>query len=61
MLDNAGWIDTDGDNIRDKIVNGEKLQLSFQLSYMSSAVSKEIALMIKESMWRAGVEAIPTP
>ena len=61
LLDNAGWIDTDGDNIRDKIVNGEKLQLSFQLSYMSSAVSKEIALMIKESMWRAGVEAIPTP
>jgi len=61
LLDNAGWIDTDGDNIRDKIVNGEKLQLSFQLSYMSSAVSKEIALMIKESMWRAGVDAIPTP
>ena len=43
------------------MVNGEKLQLSFQLSYMSSASSKEMALMIKESMWRAGVEAIPTP
>ena len=61
LLDEAGWTDSDGDNIRDKIVNGEKLQLSFQLSYMSSASSKEMALMIKESMWRAGVEAIPTP
>ena len=43
------------------MVNGEKLQLSFQLSYMSSPSFKEMALMIKESMWRAGVEAIPTP
>lgn len=61
LLDEAGWIDTDGDNIRDKMVNGEKLQLSFELSYMSSAASKETALMIKESMWRAGVNVIPTP
>ena len=61
LLGEAGWVDTDGDNIRDKIVNGEKLQLSFELSYMSSASSKEMALMIRESMWRAGVEAVPTP
>ena len=56
-----GWIDTDDNNIRDKIVNGEKLQLSFELSYMSSPASKETALMIKESMWRAGVEVKPNP
>jgi len=61
MLDNCGWIDTDGDNIRDKIVDGEKIQMSFKLSYMSSPVSKEIILMIKESMYKAGVDAIPTP
>ena len=61
LLDKSGWIDTDGDNIRDKVVNGEKLQLSFQLSYMSSPTSKETALIIKESLWRAGVDAIPTP
>ena len=61
LLDQAGWIDTDGNNIRDKVVNGEKLQLSFELSYMSSAASKETALMIKESMWRAGVEVNPNP
>ncbi len=61
LLDEAGWIDTDNDNIRDKIVNGEKLQMSFEFSYMSSATSKETALMIKESMWRAGVDVVPTP
>ena len=61
LLDEAGWVDTDGDNIRDKMVNGEKLQMTFELSYMSSATNKEMALMIRESMWRAGVEAVPTP
>jgi peptide/nickel transport system substrate-binding protein len=61
LLDQSGWIDSDGDNIRDKVVNGEKIQLSFELSYMSSPTSKETALIIKESLWRAGVNAVPTP
>lgn len=61
MLDETGWIDTDGDNIRDKVVNGEKLQFSFKLSYMTRPVTKEIILMIKEAMYKAGVEVIPNP
>jgi len=61
ILDKAGWIDTDGDNIRDKIVDGEKLQFSFKLSYMSNPIYKEIILMVKESMYKAGINAIPTP
>jgi len=61
LLEKNGWIDTDGDNIRDKIVDGEKLQFSFQLSYMSSPTSKVIAHLIKESMYKAGIEAVPTP
>jgi len=61
LLIEAGWIDTDGDNIRDKIINGVKTPFSFKLSYMSSPISKEIVLMIKESMYKAGVVAEPTP
>jgi peptide/nickel transport system substrate-binding protein len=61
LLEKNGWIDTDGDNIRDKIVDGEKLQFSFELSYMSSPTSKVIAHLIKESMYKAGIEAVPTP
>jgi peptide/nickel transport system substrate-binding protein len=61
LLVEAGWVDTDGDNIRDKMINGVKTPFSFKLSYMSSPTSKEIVLMIKESMYKAGVVAEPTP
>ena len=41
------WIDTDGDNIRDKVIDGVKTQFKFKLSYMSSPITTEIVLMIK--------------
>jgi ABC-type transport system substrate-binding protein len=61
LLTEAGWIDTDGDNIRDKVIDGVKTPFSFKLSYMSSPTSTEIILMMKESMYKAGVVAEPTP
>lgn len=61
LLEEAGWKDTDGDNIRDKIIDGKKTPFIFKLSYMSSPITKEIVLMIKESMYKAGVVADPTP
>lgn len=61
LLTEAGWVDSDGDNIRDKIINGEKIKFKFKLSYMTSPITKEIVLMIKESMYKAGVVADPTP
>ena len=61
LLDEAGWIDTDGDNIRDKMINGVKTPFIFKFSYMSSPSSKEVVLMMKESMYKAGLVAEPTP
>ncbi len=61
LLTKAGWVDSDGDNIRDKVINGEKIKFKFKLSYMTSPITKEIVLMIKESMYKAGVVADPTP
>ena len=58
LLDEAGWKDTDGDNIRDKMIDGEKVKLEFNLSYMTSDVSwKDMSQMMAEQMYKAGVKA----
>jgi peptide/nickel transport system substrate-binding protein len=62
LLDEAGWKDTDGDNIRDKVVDGEKIKMEFNLNYMTSTVDwKNTALLIAEQMYKAGVKANPNP
>jgi peptide/nickel transport system substrate-binding protein len=58
LLDEAGWIDTDGDNIRDKVVDGEKIQFSFNLGYMTTQkVVADMAKIISDAMYKAGVKA----
>jgi ABC-type transport system substrate-binding protein len=62
LLEEAGWKDTDGNNIRDKVINGEKIQFSFDLNYFgNSQLSKEMALMVKEEMYKAGIEVNTQP
>lgn len=62
LLMEAGWIDSDGDNIRDKIINGEKIKFSFQMNYMvEGSGTKEMMLMIKDELYKAGIEMIPNP
>lgn len=56
LLDEAGWKDTDNDGIRDKVINGEKVQFSFDFSYMlTQKFVGDIALMVSESMQKAGI------
>lgn len=57
LLDDAGWMDTDGDNVRDKLINGQRVPFSFALSYMVSPVTKEIALMIRNELYKVGIDA----
>ncbi len=62
LLEEAGWKDTDSDNIRDKMVDGNKIKLEFNLNYLTTQVEwKDMAMMIMESMAKAGVRANPTP
>ena len=62
LLDEAGWKDTDGDNIRDKIIDGEKVKMEFMLGYFTtSAEWKDVAKMVSEQMYKAGVSAILDP
>lgn len=62
MLDEAGWKDTDGDNIRDKMIDGEKVKLEFNLNYFTTSIEwKDVAKMVSEQMYKAGVVAILNP
>lgn len=62
LLDEAGWKDTDGDNIRDKMIDGEKVKFEFNLNYMTTTVDwKDIATMTAEQMYKAGIKANPNP
>ena len=61
LLTEAGWVDTDGDNIRDKKINGKKVQLAFNLAYSATPTNKEYVLMIKDAMYKAGVSVALDP
>ena len=62
LLDSAGWKDSDGDKIRDKTVNGKKIQFEFALEYANAVPDwKDIALLIQESFYKAGIKVILTP
>ena len=62
LLENAGWTDSDGDNIRDKEVDGERISLSFELNYMATPTTwKDAALIIAESLYEIGIDCDPVP
>lgn len=62
LLDEAGWKDTDGDNIRDKMIDGEKVKFEFNFTYSTSDVAwKDIAQMTTEAMYKAGIKGNMDP
>lgn len=57
LLDEAGWIDTDKDGIRDKVINGKKYDLTLDFITVSGSVTTQnIALMIQQSAKPAGIK-----
>ena len=58
LLDEAGWIDTDGDGVRDK--NG--IPFRFKFMYSSQTVtSQRIAKLLKDEAAKVGIDVIPDP
>jgi peptide/nickel transport system substrate-binding protein len=57
LLDESGWKDSDGDGIRDKIVEGKKLKLEIQYKYNSgNDTRKNIGLIYKENLKKIGID-----
>ena len=57
LLDEAGWKDSDGDGICDKMVNGKKVQLELNFKYNAgNDTRKNIGLIYKENLKKIGVE-----
>jgi peptide/nickel transport system substrate-binding protein len=57
LLDSAGWIDSDGNGIRDKEIDGNQVELKVRYFTSSgSAVGKPAGLLLKENARQAGVD-----
>jgi peptide/nickel transport system substrate-binding protein len=58
LLDEAGWVDTDGDGIRDK--NGIVFRFKFMYS-SENALYQRILKFLKDSCAKVGIDIIPEP
>lgn len=62
LLDGAGWKDSDGDGVRDKMIDGRKVPARFDLLIYSQAPSYQtIAEIFKEQARKIGVEVQISP
>jgi ABC-type transport system substrate-binding protein len=61
LLEQAGWTDTDGDGIRDKVIDGQKTDFSFTfLIYGSSNEWATLAEVYREDLLSIGVKMVPS-
>ena len=62
LLDEAGWIDHDGDGIRDKEFDGKVIPFRFSIMTSSQPLSLSICTLLKENLAQIGIicEVKPT-
>jgi peptide/nickel transport system substrate-binding protein len=58
LLGEAGWKDTDGDGILDKVIDGQKVPFSFEIKFNSgNEIRKSIALTLQDELKKHGIDA----
>ena len=58
LLKDAGWTDSDGDGVLDKVINGHKVDFSFSFMLNSAnEIRKQVALILTEELRKAGIKA----
>jgi peptide/nickel transport system substrate-binding protein len=61
LLEEAGWKDTDGDGIRDKEINGQKVKFEFAIMCSNDQLRVDICTSLRESLSRLGIECTVQP
>ncbi len=62
LLQAAGWKDSDGDNILDKVIDGKKVAMRVEFKYkQGDVVRKNIGQILKDEAARVGIEVSLTP
>jgi peptide/nickel transport system substrate-binding protein len=58
LLGEAGWKDTDGDGILDKVIDGQKTPFRFEIKFNSgNDIRKSVALTLQDELKKHGVDA----
>jgi peptide/nickel transport system substrate-binding protein len=58
VLEEAGWIDRDGDGVREKTIDGKPTPLRFEIiSNAGNAIRKNVGLIAVDELRRAGIDA----
>jgi len=56
LLDEAGWIDQDDDGIREKMIDGRKVKLEFEILTNNNEVRLQIARILQQEARKVGIK-----
>jgi peptide/nickel transport system substrate-binding protein len=61
LLDEAGWTDSDGDGIRDKMVDGKKIDFRFSMLTVNKQDRVDICTLMRECLDQIGIKCDVKP